>query len=71
MRKVQEHELAVQNLQRQDNGLPAVKDTVRDIISNTNFDNFDIRPRSNSGGGQQGRQRVIQVGSKLRPCPVS
>ena len=35
----------------------SVKDTVRDIIANTDFSNFDPRPRSPSAG----RSRVIQV----------
>ncbi len=37
----------------------SVKDTVRDIIANTDFSNFDVRPRSPGAG-----RRVIQVRNK-------
>ena len=60
-RELQQREQQQQIMQQQQNSL-SVKDTVRDIIANTDFGNLTSdsfpRPRSPSGG----RSRIIQVG---------
>lgn len=56
LQQYQQQQETARQLARQDGNPMSVKDTVRDMISNSDFSNFDVRPRSNSA-----TRRVIQV----------
>ncbi|XP_059094822.1 lamin-C-like isoform X2 [Tigriopus californicus] len=59
LQQYQQQQETARQLARQDGNPVSVKDTVRDMISNSDFSNFDVRPRSNSA-----TRRVIQETKK-------